>query len=425
MSRLRRLKERKRKNRIKATACSLAFALVIGSAQGLGTYALFTDTEDVDSNLAISTGDVDVEIGEDFSFKENMEKGKEYNSDEFNITNNGTLKQKIYLKIKDLDSFISKVNCKIELNYGDKKEIINLDNFQKLENYINTGFILNPGQSITYKFVMKVKDATKYTKDQSQSEVNLQLEVLATQIGTIIKENYGFYDIDMQKITAAIKQLAPDETHVTIGKCGHGYGDKPLCSCNNNALKFEFDNNTLGIDKNIFDKFNTVSVFDEKGKEMFSPHIFRKSNGKINIDMVINNEINNPIMEQNLNGRVINMYFTRTGIHGQYDKFEVRLSQSEPGKDVIFKWEYKGIVDANKNPIQKNQNCIMDNQIQGGVIEDVLNEDIVEPGGPELPKEEVEVSNESVVEPPKVEEIVVPDQTDIIAPKEEEIEIQE
>ena len=55
MSRLRRLKKLRRKNRIKATACGLALALVIGSAQGLGTYALFTDVEDASSNLAIST----------------------------------------------------------------------------------------------------------------------------------------------------------------------------------------------------------------------------------------------------------------------------------------------------------------------------------------------------------------------------------
>ena len=53
MSRLSKIKrKRKRKNRIKATSYGLVLALAVGSAQGLGTYALFTDTENVPSDIA-------------------------------------------------------------------------------------------------------------------------------------------------------------------------------------------------------------------------------------------------------------------------------------------------------------------------------------------------------------------------------------
>ncbi len=413
MGRLRRLKERKRKNRIKTTACSLALALAIGSAQGIGTHALFTDTEDIANNLTISTGDVDVEIDEGFKL-ENMEIGKEYESELFEIKNNGTLKQKIYLKFPNSNSFVEKVNCRLELNYKGKTQNVILNDLENLESYREiSDFILNHGESITYKFVMEAKNTNKDTKE----ELKLNLEVLATQIGTLEfnQKNYGFYDIDTQKNTVSIKELAPDETDETIGTCS--------CGCGNNALKFEFNAQNLDIDEDIFAKFDTVSVFDENSDAMFSPHIFKNSNGKINIDMVFNNEYKNPIIQENLNGRVINMYFTRENVDNQYDKFKVSLSQLEPGKDVIFKWEYQGLVDANKNPITKNQNDIMDNQIQGVIVEDTSKDNIEIQSKPDIleqSKEEVEVpSKPKLVELSKDEEIVVPEQTDTIAQKKE------
>ena len=91
MSRFRRLKEEKIKNRIKSISFVLALALLIGSVQGLGTYALFTDTEDVASNLAISTGDVDVKVSEGQTITE-LAQGIN-----FSITNQGTLNQNISL----------------------------------------------------------------------------------------------------------------------------------------------------------------------------------------------------------------------------------------------------------------------------------------------------------------------------------------
>ena len=61
-SRLKRLKDIRRKNKIKTTFCCLTLALAMGISQGIGTYALFTDNENVSSDISLSTGDVDVEV---------------------------------------------------------------------------------------------------------------------------------------------------------------------------------------------------------------------------------------------------------------------------------------------------------------------------------------------------------------------------
>ena len=61
-SRLKRLKNIRRKNKIKNNFCCLTLALAMGISQGIGTYALFTDNENVSSDISLSTGDVDVEV---------------------------------------------------------------------------------------------------------------------------------------------------------------------------------------------------------------------------------------------------------------------------------------------------------------------------------------------------------------------------
>ncbi len=67
MSRLRRLKERKRKQFIKTIMSSLALALVMGASQGVTTHAWFTDEEIIDNDLIITMGNLDVEIGKGFN----------------------------------------------------------------------------------------------------------------------------------------------------------------------------------------------------------------------------------------------------------------------------------------------------------------------------------------------------------------------
>ncbi|WP_155490080.1 TasA family protein, partial [Paraclostridium sordellii] len=117
MSRIRRLKENRRKNTIKTTVASLALVLALGFTQVIGTYALFTDTVDLPSNLSISTGDVDVRVDDgfnitiedDYYIKDNEQIQKKH---KFNIYNDGTLKQNISLSLDynsnmNIDGYIS------------------------------------------------------------------------------------------------------------------------------------------------------------------------------------------------------------------------------------------------------------------------------------------------------------------------------
>ena len=62
MSRVTRLKKERKRKLIKTTSCGLALALVLGTTQKFGSFALFTDTARIPSDISLSTGDVDVEI---------------------------------------------------------------------------------------------------------------------------------------------------------------------------------------------------------------------------------------------------------------------------------------------------------------------------------------------------------------------------
>lgn len=198
MSRLERLKELRRKNRMKATACGLALALAIGSAQGLGTYALFTDTEDVASNLTISTGDVDVEVSTRKNYYytyPNIDSNKTIDMP-IEITNNGTLNQNIKLYITE-DIQYDFINFK-----SNNKTIT----FDKGVMYGEDGnlFVLAPGKSIT--------GITRITLDNAQNiqygEKSVTVNVKATQINQYnsLSEN-GFYDIAIQENIITIPKI--------------------------------------------------------------------------------------------------------------------------------------------------------------------------------------------------------------------------
>lgn len=206
MSRLRKLKERK--NRIKATACGLSLALAVGLAQDLGTYALFTDTEEVSSDLAISTGDVDVELSSNSDNINSEFTGNTYTK-QFKIANNGTLNQNIQLKLdmvlgeglNDSDWIDS-----YEITFDSGIEPIN--NLFGNETYVdlkdNTTkelFTLNPGKEITATISIKTKNKNlSETKKQelANKSFELQLNIKAIQIGIENIKSAGFYDIEVR-----------------------------------------------------------------------------------------------------------------------------------------------------------------------------------------------------------------------------------
>ncbi|WP_455537592.1 hypothetical protein [Terrisporobacter sp.] len=193
MSRLKKLK-----NKVKTTFCCLTLAFIMGIPQGIGTYALFTDNEDVPSDISLSTGDVDVEVSEGKKFIE-VEPEDKINIP-IRITNNGTLNQNISLDFsisKDIEEYLiyefvfDEITIKNGVMY----------NGEKL-------FVLSPGKSILGEAKITVaKELKDKQNDLCGTEKSIDIIVKSTQINkdnTLM--NNGFYDVAIQKNTMSIAQ---------------------------------------------------------------------------------------------------------------------------------------------------------------------------------------------------------------------------
>ena len=263
MSRLKRLKERKRKNRIKATVCGLALFLQIGSIRLLGTHALFADVEDIPTNISISTGDVEVEVEDRFN-KINLEQGKEYNN-EFSISNKGTISQKVYLTFDyEGANYLDGIIYKLQVIYKDRvlDEIIKSgEDFKKSEEIEikdnDSEFILEAGENITCKTSILLEETDNvYLQDNCYFD----LKITSKQIGF---DDYGFYDVDYQKNEISI--VDKNQCEVILGNC--------KC-CNLPAIIFdypeEFKNKNVDIylpDENKIDGFS--AHYNYKTKKIY------------------------------------------------------------------------------------------------------------------------------------------------------------
>lgn len=200
MSRLERLKELRIKNRMKATVCGLALALAIGSAQGLGTYALFTDTEDVASNLTISTGDVDVEASPGNSFIDI--KPNNVIKMPITITNNGTLNQNISLELSASKDIKSHLTHKFVFDNG---ITVNDDGVMYKGEEL---FVLAQGESITGSTNITVGSMERDEQNNlcgTEKGVDITVKARQTNKDNTLFEK-GFYDEAIQKNTITIAQ---------------------------------------------------------------------------------------------------------------------------------------------------------------------------------------------------------------------------
>lgn len=206
MSRLKRLKDRRRKNKIKTTYCCLTLALAMGISQGIGTYALFTDNENVPSDISLSTGDVDVEVNPVGDFTDTELNLSNYIEMPIKITNNGTLNQNIRLSLstsEDIEFLIHTFEF----------DGITVDNGVL---YDSKGlFKLEPGDSISGKTIITLNNGiNENTQDGlAGKEIEVYVTVKATQINpaeTIDSSNplieSGFYDIATQTNTIVVAQ---------------------------------------------------------------------------------------------------------------------------------------------------------------------------------------------------------------------------
>ncbi len=229
MSRFRRLKDRRRKNRIKATSYGLVLALAVGSAQGLGTYALFTDTENVPSDIALSTGDVDVKINPGTDFTD--VKPGDVRDMPLEITNNGTLNQNIKLDLLISDAIREHIIGEFMFD----GITINKDNGVMYNN--GELFVLAPGSSINGSIKITVKDMNKEEQNKlAGNKQSVNLTVKSTQISDNKNEvfNDGFYDEVTQTntITVAEREIIT----IATGKNAHYTGKHGKISDNKNEV---------------------------------------------------------------------------------------------------------------------------------------------------------------------------------------------
>lgn len=429
MSRLKRLKEKRRKNTIKTTMASLALTLAIGSAQTMGTYALFIDTEDVTNNLTISTGDVDVKIdGNRFNIEhiiKNDDEDKAYTIPEFKIINEGTLKQNLKLRVSNINNIneIDRIAEEIEYNFTfydvNGKEILSKE--VELSTLMGKGIelkydsgelvVLDSDEFITVKGSLDIDDdIDEYTNELVNKTMNIELNVLASQINNdkVIQKD-GFYDKAVQNntITFGEANIIVDGEGMKVA--GNGQPENqfievyPTKDFNPIPENIEFISGT-GLFENAKVGYKNSGAFEIRA------HIYDKKLGYKFKDDFGTDKI------------VIRFIYGDTT---KEIEFDFRKAKNPSGNRVaeakytILK-EYKTIKEPVKEEISEPNNT----EAVESPDEEIYKpseQDIIEP-----PKEEVELpSEQEAVGIPKEEEIVVPSKPDIIVPAKEEIEIQE
>lgn len=416
MSRLRRLKERKRKQFIKTIMSSLALVLVMGASQGVTTHAWFTDEEIIDNDLIITMGNLDVEIGKGFNgeilkFNENLKKS-------FSIENCGTLKQNLSIGLQITDDIsedvLDSIIYKIKLNHNGK-ELPTIErtiheltqNRVEIKDSNGEKITLNLNDKLECTATVIITDKSKFDKI-SGNQLKFALEVFANQTDY---NNKGFTDLDTQEnlINIDKKELEPGETETIFGKCS---------CCGNNGVTLNY---SKYVDKDYINKIYAISLFGEIGDDMYTAHIHQK-NG--DVTLVKNNQtVGRPITPEEVLRKEFKVDFS---IDGRTDYLRYLLTfRKDTSGNIVAKWTKVGFVSPfNENEEQTKEEI----QVPSETKEEDISEEIEVPIESEVvepPKEEVGVPSEpEIVEPPK-EEVEVPSQPDIIAPPKEEIEIQE
>lgn len=430
MSRLRRLKE-SRKNTIKTTMASLALVLVIGSTQTMGTYALFKDTLDVTDKLIISTGDVDAKVGEGFKIQD-AEPGT--TNHDFEIKNNGTLKQNIRIKLDQIKSPVTEhitysldfgtyKNKKINPIVGKLSELMVSDGIEL--RYADDGslVVLDPNDIIVTKSMITIEESIGELGNEFVSNpMEIKLNILASQINNQNNiQNIGFWDRDIQVNCITFKHVLP--TIPNMEEKG---------KITSKGLTFTINIYEVLQKLNLtHDQIKTIE-YVEGGGTFNSQYIKAKFNNQNHLELEKTNGdkfvVNNKEFDENV--YIILKFSTDDN---RYAEVKFSFRDPKPGTNENSQLDaYYQVLDyntkINKGPeiVEQPKEEVTAPSEPDAVeppkeeSENVGDSEIVEP-----PKEDVEKpSRPEVVEPPK-EEVVAPSQPDIIAPSKEEIEIQE
>lgn len=442
MSRLRKLKKRKKKQYTKTIMSSLALTIAIGYSQTMTTYAWFTDTENIQNDLIVTMGKLDVEIKEGLNVQ-NLKLNKLYEK-EFKINNLGSLKQKLRLKFsKGEYNNIEKEHLKyisytLSIKTSKNKNVIinNLNNNEvELLNSDGTKLVLDSGDYLNCKSQILIKDTEDnpipedIKKSLSKKIADFNIAVLASQIsydsdGNIENNHIGFTDRDIQHNVVRIDKLTS-------------------CEDLEPNLEVEFDENRKEIDINIpkeyedNKKLDLVKVDILGGTGEFENVSLELENGVPDIDSDEFDIVKMPLGSKFDPDKIGNCF-----TENQKLMVELTFKQKIDNTEVIVKetWKIKFRMGRKSNGKKVLQACyeVLDRNKE----ELILTNDEEKPMKPELPKEEVEVPSEPEVEESPKEEVEIPSKPDkddshkaedtdipskpdIIEQSKEEIEIQE
>ena len=412
MSRLRRLKQRRRKQFIKTTMSSLALILVIGTVQSTTTYAWFTDKELIDNDLSITMGKLDVKIEEGLNV-DNLQVDQ-ISEKRFKIENIGSLDQKIKLKFsKSKSHTLEPENLKyidykldIKTSKGDKVSINKLNNSEvELLNSDGSRLILEDGDYLDCKSTINIKNGItlKEKKLLYEKIINFDITVLASQVnyigGVVDNNEIGFTDRDSQ------------DNLVKIGK---------IYSCEELPpnLDVEFDDGRKEIEINIPKEYENNKKLDLVSVDRL------EGTGEFTAVKVESDDNGNPDVDDNEFdiAKISGDIFNKDNIGGCFsDEQKLRVLLTFKGKyygetiTVKEVWEVKFRV--NKAGNLEAYYVVLNREKS---IDTIVETEAVEP-----PKEEIEVPSEPEVVEPSKEEVATHIQTDIIAQKKEEIDIEE
>lgn len=203
LGRRQKVKHLRSKNKhYKKVLCSLGLSLMMASTGTLGTYAYFTTKAELNapSNIILESGSVQAEYSKAVNI-DGLAPGKS-KSDNFNITNTGTLKQSLALSfelLKDNEFSNSELSAlEYSLNFVDKSsentkqikaiEAINLSDYISNKKSISltytdgTPVILNSNSNLECTVSIKCKDNIPESASGKIAKFNLKLT--STQLTT-------------------------------------------------------------------------------------------------------------------------------------------------------------------------------------------------------------------------------------------------
>ncbi|MGL6106960.1 hypothetical protein [Romboutsia sp.] len=408
MSRLKRLKEKKRKQFIKTIMSGLALTISIGTSQTITTYAWFTDSETLQSDLVVTMGTLDVDIGDGFN-SEKLNKDNNFTeSKEFSISNEGSLKEQLKLKIslnkdnKIENNYLKYINYKLYIDKDGEEITINLDELSNTSKDIDlvdkhgNRIILNPGDVLNCKSTISLNTCNEdILSEISNKSIAFNTEVLASQINLNHNDIAGFTDKEVQTNIVNIDKIDP----VVQG---------------NLNIHFQEDKEEIKIfipNEYKPKQISNIKVLTEEDGEFENTGEFK------NIEVDEENKYHFVIQkkyDEEFNKKNIGKEFSENNQLNIEIKFIDKQKDKEIEITEVWNIKFRMNKNKNKNRLQAYYQVISSNH---KFLENPSNPDVEEP-----PKEEIEnPSNPDVEEPPK-EETENPSKPEVEEPPKEETE---